>query len=90
MNRERAVIYFTMRLKNGKKREVDLDVPLTISANELVVGLNSAYHLGINTEDIKHCFLKAENPIALLRCNKTLADYKVMNGTRITFVEGEQ
>ena len=44
----------------------------------------------INTEDIKHCFLKAENPIALLRGNKTLADYKVMNGTRITFVEGEQ
>ena len=82
MNRERAVIYFTMRLKNGKKREVDLDVPLTITANELVVGLNSA--------DIKHCFLKAENPIALLRGNKTLADYKVMNGTRITFVEGEQ
>ena len=43
MNRERAVIYFTMRLKNGKKREVDLDVPLTITANELVVGLNIVF-----------------------------------------------
>lgn len=90
MNQERAVICFTIQSKTGKIREVDLDIPLTITANDLVVGLNSAYQLGINTEDIKHCFLKAENPIALLRGNKTLTEFEVRNGTHITYVEGEQ
>ena len=33
------------------------------------------------------CYLKSENPIALLRGNKTLAEYGIRNGTLINFTE---
>lgn len=84
MNRDVAIIIF-----NIVKRQftVDLEVPLDITANDLVVALNTAYDLGIDTSNIKNCFLKAENPIALLRGNKTLSDYGIRNGSVINFTE---
>lgn len=84
MNRDVAVVIF-----NIVKRQfaVDLEIPLDITANELVVALNSAYALGIDTSDIKNCFLKAEKPIALLRGNKTLSEYGIRNGSVIYFTE---
>lgn len=66
---------------------VDIEVPLNITANELVVALNSAYDLGIDTSDIKNCYLKAEQPIALLRGNKTLAEFGIRCGSIINFTE---
>lgn len=89
MNKENVIINFNILRKNGETEIVDLEVPINITANELVIGLNAAYHLGINTENIKSCYLKAENPVALLRGSKELRDYKIMNGTNIFFVEGE-
>lgn len=80
----KAIIIFNIPKKNFS---VDLEVPLDISANELVIALNSAYDLGIDVSDVKNCFLKAENPIALLKGNKKLADYEVRNGTVINFTE---
>lgn len=65
----------------------DIEIPLYISANELVVALNSAYELGIDTSDVKKCYLKAEKPIALLKGNKTLAEFGVRNGTVIYYTE---
>lgn len=84
MNRDVAIIVF-----NIVKRQftIDLEVPLNITANELVVALNAAYDLGIDTTNIKNCFLKAENPIALLRGNKTLSEYGIRNGSVINFTE---
>lgn len=89
MDKEKAVVNFSILRKNGKTEVVDLEIPLCITANELVIALNTAYNLGINTEDTKNCYLKAENPIVLLRGSKLLSDYKIMNGTNIFFVEGE-
>lgn len=80
----KAVIIFNITKRNFS---VDLEVPLDISANELVVALNSAYDLGIDVSDVKSCYLKAENPIALLKGNKKLSDYGVRNGTVINFTE---
>lgn len=84
MNRDVAIIVF-----NIVKRQftIDLEVPLDITANELVIALNTAYELGIDTTNIKNCFLKAENPIALLRGNKTLSEYGIRNGSVINFTE---
>lgn len=84
MNRDVAIIVF-----NVVKRQfsVDLEIPLNITANELVVALNTAFELGIDTTNIKNCYLKAENPIALLRGNKTLSEYGVRNGSVITFTD---
>lgn len=80
----RAVIIF--RIKN-KNVETNLDIPLDISANDLVTALNSAYDLGIDLMNVKDCYLKAENPIALLKGNKTLKEYGVRNGTVINYTE---
>lgn len=84
MNNENAVVIFRMI-----KREltVDLEVPLTISANDLVAAVNGAFDLGIDTSDVSSCHLQAENPIALLRGAKTLAEFGVRNGTVISFTE---
>ena len=68
-----------------RKKTVDLEVPLTITASELVNALNTAYGLGIDTNDIKNCYLKAERPIALLRGNRTLGEFGVRDGTVIRF-----
>ena len=70
-----------------KKLMVDLEIPLDISANELVYALNAAYDLVIDTTDIKNCYLKAENPIALLKGDRTLADFGLRNGSVISYTE---
>ncbi len=79
-----AIIIFRILKKNF---EVDLEVPLDISANELVNALNTAFDLGIDVSDVKNCYLKAESPIALLKGNKLLGEFGVRNGTIITFTE---
>lgn len=84
MSNETAIVMLRMHKRN---ETVDLQVPLFISANELVVALNTAYDLGIDTSDIKNCYLKSENPIALLRGNKTLAEFGLRNGSIINFTE---
>ena len=80
----KAIIIFNIPIKNFS---VDLEIPLDISANELVVALNNAYDLGIDVSDVKNCYLQAENPIALLKGNKLLSEYGIRNGTVINFTE---
>lgn len=80
----RAIVIFRI---HRRKFEADLEIPLDISANDLVNALNTAYDLGIDTTNIKNCYLKAERPIALLKGNKLLADYGIRNGTVINFTE---
>lgn len=66
-----------------RKFETDLEIPLDITANDLVIALNTAYELNIDTSDVKNCYLKIENPIALLKGNMLLSEYGVRNGTVI-------
>lgn len=80
----KAIVIFRMHKRNT---EVDIEVPLDITANELVNALNTAYDLGIDMTNVKNCYLKAENPIALLKGNKMLSEYGVRNGTVINFTE---
>lgn len=84
MNKDYVTVTFTMLDKRVSK---DIEIPLFITANELVCALNNVYELGINIADIKKCYLKAERPIALLKGNKTLAEFGVRNGTVIYFTE---
>ena len=84
MDKETAIIILNITKRNFT---VDLEVPLDISANDLVNALNTAYELGIDTSDIKNCYLKAENPIALLKGNKTLAEFGLRIGSVINFTE---
>lgn len=84
MNNDTAIVVFKIHKRN---QSMDLQIPLFISANELVLALNAAYDLGIDTSDIKNCYLKAENPIALLKGNKTLAEFGLRNGSVINYTE---
>jgi len=84
MENDKAVVIFRI---HKKRVEVELEVPLFITANNLVQALNSAYDLDIDTENIKNCYLKSENPIALLRGNKTLREYGIRHGTIINYTE---
>lgn len=68
----------------------DIEVPLDITANELLYGLNQGLHLGMNLEDAKQCYLCSENPIALLKGNTPLSDYGLHDGTRICFNKSDK
>lgn len=82
MEKETAIIIFNIIKRNFT---ADIEVPLDITANEFVIGLATAYELDIDLSDIKQCFLKAENPIALLKGNKLLSEFGVHNGTIINY-----
>ena len=84
MEKDRFTAVFRWHKKN---MQVDIDVPFDISANELIVALNQAFDLGMDTRDLSRCHLKAENPIALLRGNKLLRDYRLREGTVIHFTQ---
>ena len=84
MSKGTAIIVLNLTKKNIT---ADIEVPLNISANEFVVALNSAYDLGIDTTNIKNCYLNAENPIALLRGNKSLMEFGLRNGSVINYTE---
>lgn len=80
----KAIVIFKIHKRNF---ETDLEIPLDISANDLVNALNTAFDLGIDVSDVSNCYLKSENPIALLKGNKELAEFGVRNGTIINFTE---
>ena len=80
MDKDNIIIRF--RYKN---KEVDLDVPASITAQDFIVAVNEAYDLNIDITDIKNCHLQAENPIALLKGNKKLSEFGIHNGTLIYF-----
>ena len=71
-----------VRLIN-KDIEDDIDIPLDISAIDLIIGLNEAYELGYDLSKINYYSLSAENPLAMLKGTKRLKDLGVMNGTII-------
>lgn len=77
----RAIIMF--RIGSGEVK--DLEVPLDISAEELIWALNVAYSLGISIDKLPESYLKAEDPIALIHGKKTLDAFGVHDGTTIRF-----
>lgn len=84
MEKETAIVVFQA---DKKGLHADLEIPLFISANDLVIALNEAFDLGIDTSNIKNCYLKAERPIALLKGNKPLSDFGICNGSVIYCAE---
>ncbi len=82
---EKSIIATLCILKRNVK--VDIEIPKDITANELVVALNEAYQLEIDTNDIKQCYLKTENPIKLLKGNKKIEEYDLRDGTIINFTK---
>ena len=84
MAEEKATVIVKL---HKRKYQSDVEIPLNITANELVLALNSAYELGIDVTKARNCYLKSENPIALLRGNKMLSEFGIRNGTIINYTE---
>lgn len=82
---ETAIVEFK-NYNDGSKTEIE--VPLNITANDLALALNEAFHLGMDIEDIFSCYLAAEDPIAFLRGNKTLKEFGIRNGSLIVYKRG--
>lgn len=69
---------------NGKTQMgIDIEVPVNITANELIFGLNEAFKLGINIDNPEECFLRMENPIGILRGDTLISDCGIRNGSKV-------
>ena len=60
---------------------IDLEIPLEISAEDLLEALNTAFNLGISSTDYSQRYLRSERPIALIKGNKTLETFGLRNGS---------
>lgn len=81
MNTDNTVIVEFRDLIHGTS--ADLEIPLEISAEDLITALNTAFDLGISETDYKKRYLRSERPIALLKGHKILKNYGLRNGTII-------
>lgn len=79
---EKAIVEF---INKNDNRKTELEIPINITANDLIIALNKAFNLEMDIENIFNCYLVAENPIAFLHGNKELSEYSIRNGTKIIF-----
>lgn len=79
---ERVIVQFIM---HSRRRTVDLEIPLDMTARELLLALNQAYVLGIAADKMAESSLSCERPTALLRGNRTLREIGLRNGSAIHF-----
>lgn len=76
-----ATIIFQIPSIDLKK---ELEVPLAMTANEFSKALIKTY-LKVNDEkELYNCYMKSENPIALIRGMKTLEEFGLHDGSVIT------
>ncbi|MCR4996784.1 MAG: EsaB/YukD family protein [Butyrivibrio sp.] len=75
-----------IRFKNVKQRqEFDIEVPDDITANELIYGLKNSFKLNIDMDDQAKCYMRAENPIALIKGEVILSDLGLRDGSVVIF-----
>ncbi len=78
----KAIVQF---INSSTKQNIELEIPVSITANDLIIALNEAFDLKMDVDNIFCCYLVAENPIAFLHGNKKLSEYGIRNGTKIIF-----
>lgn len=79
---ESAIIDF-LNDRTGERTE--LEVPLSITANDLINALNTKYELGLKREDYSNYYMCMENPVTFFRGERTLEELGVRNGSLIIF-----
>lgn len=80
--KERIIVQFE-RQKTGEL--FDLEIPMNITANELLYALNAGLELGVNLDHVAENYLIAENPVALLRGDMLLQSFGLHDGSKICF-----
>lgn len=61
----------------------DLEIPLNITANELIQAIASIYSLELRQDALETYYLKADSPKCLIRSGKTLKEFGIREGTEI-------
>ena len=61
----------------------DLEIPLYITANDLIEALAAIYQVPFDPDRIFSFYVKCESPKALLRGQTTLSDYGVRDGSNL-------
>ena len=84
MEREKIIVQLRIHQRG---EEYDIEIPTAITTGELILGLNEAFALGMDTQDTSKCCLKAENPIALLRGNRLISEYGLHDGSIINYTD---
>ena len=79
---EKKIVNFIDEIR-GQTHE--LEIPINISANTLIIALKRAYDLNLDENNTTECYMACEYPIALLKWNRTLADFGIRNGSSIIF-----
>ena len=82
MAKEKIIVDFVNEV-NGD--EFDIEIPLDITANELIYGLNKGLNLGLRMNEPLDSLFRSENPVALLRGDTVLSDYRLHQGSKIIF-----
>ena len=54
-------------INEGAKQNVELEIPISITANDLIIALNEAFNLAIDVDNIFSCYLIAEIPMFSLK-----------------------
>lgn len=82
---ETAIVRF-YHMKRHKL--VDLEIPLDISADDLIYALDVAYSLGIEGGlEERECFMVCEQPTALIYGDVTLRSLGVRNGSLLRYTQ---
>lgn len=62
----------------------ELEVPLSMTGNEFCRALITTYMNVSDEKKLYNCYLKCENPIALIRGMKTLEDFGIHDGSIVS------
>ena len=81
---DKAIVIFKRRESDPG---IDIEIPMVITAAELIYGLNQGLHLGMNIDDPVHAYMRSENPIALIRGDVTIEELGIRNGSVIVMEE---
>ncbi len=80
--KDKIIVQFE-RKKTGEI--FDIEIPVNITANELLYSLNNGLKLGVDLDDVAENYLISENPVALLRGDTLLEGYGIHDGSKICF-----
>ncbi len=67
----------------NKSMTEDLEIPLSITANDLIEALAAIYQVPFDPDRIFSYYVKCESPTALLRGQTQLSDYGVRDGSNL-------
>lgn len=81
---KKNIVVLIINHRNGT--EVDVEVPLDITANEFIVAVNESFDLKMDTDNLFRCYLRAENPIALIKGDKLIRDFGLYDGSIIHLI----